>query len=160
MQADDQNDPTRPGFNAALIMKAREARFLQDRADILRLRLAALKSRRCKAGPMSEAFCPEAFLNVVADKLTYTAVMFINIELLAEFFYQFPREIDARLGYDMTREEMVNFAKQNPAIRRHIELQERKFKLEEVMLKLDELSRLYQGKQHPQRQSSSKWLFF
>lgn len=160
LQADDQNDPTRPGFNAALIMKAREARFLQDRADILRLRLAALKSRRCKAGPMSEAFCPEAFLNVVADKLTYTAVMFINIELLAEFFYQFPREIDARLGYDMTREEMVNFAKQNPAIRRHIELQERKFKLEEVMLKLDELSRLYQGKQHPQRQSSSKWLFF
>ena len=106
-------------------------------------------------------FCPETFLNVVADKLTYTAVMFINIELLAEFFYQFPREIDARLGYDMSREEMVNFARQNPVIRKHIDLQERKFKLEEVMIKLDELTRLYSEKQQPARSSSaSKWLFF
>lgn len=161
LASDDQNDPTRPGFNAALLMKAREARFLQDRADILRLRMAALKSRRCKAGPVSQVFCPETFLNVVADKLTYTAVMFINIELLAEFFYQFPREIDARLGYDMSREEMVNFARQNPVIRKHIDLQERKFKLEEVMIKLDELTRLYSEKQQPARSSSaSKWLFF
>ncbi|WFD18879.1 mitochondrial dynamin GTPase Msp1 [Malassezia caprae] len=159
LESEDQSDPTRPGFNAALLMKAREARFLQDRADILRLRMAALKSGRCKAGPESQAFCPETFLNVVADKLTYTAVMFINIELLAEFFYQFPREIDARLGYDMTHEDMVNFARENPAIRHHIDLQERKSKLEEVMLKLDELTRLYRDKL-PSKPSSSKWLFF
>ena len=96
---------------------------------------------------------------MVADKLTYTAVMFINIELLAEFFYQFPREIDARLGYDMTHEDMVNFARENPAIRHHIDLQERKSKLEEVMLRLDELTRLYRDKM-PSKPSSSKWLFF
>ncbi|KOS12598.1 mgm1-mitochondrial gtpase dynamin [Malassezia pachydermatis] len=158
LEVEDQNDPTRPGFNSALLMKAREARFLQDRADILRMRLAALRSWRCKAGPQSQAFCPETFLNVVADKLTYTAVMFINIELLAEFFYQFPREIDARLGYDMTHEDMVNFARENPAIRNHIDLQERKTKLEEVMLKLDDLTRLYHDR-HPAK-STSKWLFF
>ncbi|WFD30767.1 mitochondrial dynamin GTPase Msp1 [Malassezia sp. CBS 17886] len=156
---DDQMDPTRPGFNAALLMKAREARFLEHRADILRLRAAALKSRRCRQGPESKVFCPEAFLNVVADKLTYTAVMFINLELLAEFFYQFPREIDARLGYDMSREDMVAFARENPTIRKHIDVQERKEKLEVVMRKLDDLMRLYNEKQPP-RQSSSKWLFF
>jgi hypothetical protein len=33
-------------------------------------------------------FCPEAFLNVVADKLAYTSAMFISIELLDQFFYQ------------------------------------------------------------------------
>jgi len=160
LEADDQADPTRPGFNAALLMKAREARFLQERSDILRLRIAALKSRRCKAGPESQVFCPETFLNVVADKLTYMSVMFINIELLAEFFYQFPREIDARLGFDMSHEDMVNFARENPAIRKHIDLQERKFKLEEVMIKLEELTRLYSEKQLPHRPASSKWFFF
>ncbi len=84
----DEEDPLRPDYNSALLSRAREALFLQNRADILRLRLKALQARRCKAGPDNKAFCPEAFLNIVADKLTYTAVMFINIELLAEFFYQ------------------------------------------------------------------------
>ena len=58
---------------------AREAMFLSSRSSILRLRVLALKSRRCKAGPEQKAFCPEAFLNVVADKLSSTAVQFINV---------------------------------------------------------------------------------
>jgi hypothetical protein len=60
-----------------------------------------LKSRRCRQGPSQQAFCPEAFLAVVADKLAYTSTMFINIELLEQFFYQFPREIDSRILYDL-----------------------------------------------------------
>lgn len=59
-----------------------------DRLGILKLRVMALKSKRCRAGPQNEVFCPEAFLNVVADKLAYTSAMFINIELLDQFFYQ------------------------------------------------------------------------
>lgn len=74
--------------------------------------------------------------------------MFINIELLEHFFYQacllsvsmillidpwqFPREIDSRLLYDLDRREIVQFARENPVIRRHLDLQERKDKLEEV----------------------------
>ena len=88
LKAQDEEDPLRPDYNSALLTRAREAMFLQNRSDVLQLRLKALQARRCKAGPENKAFCPEAFLNVVADKLTYTAVMFINIELLAEFFYQ------------------------------------------------------------------------
>ena len=59
-----------------------------DRLSILKLRLAALKSKRCKGGPENDVLCPEVFLNVVADKLAYTSTMFINIELLDHFFYQ------------------------------------------------------------------------
>lgn len=59
-----------------------------DRLGILKLRLAALKSKRCKGGPQNDILCPEAFLNVVADKLAYTSAMFISIELLDQFFYQ------------------------------------------------------------------------
>jgi dynamin-like GTPase MGM1, mitochondrial len=103
-----------------------------ERLHILKLRLASLRSNRCKAGPQSEVFCPEAFLNVVADKLAYTSSLFINIELLEHFFYQFPREIDTRLLYDLDRKEIVDFARENPIVRRHLDLQERKDKLEEV----------------------------
>ena len=69
-------------------LTARHAMMYSDRLSILKLRLAALKSRRCKSGPESDVLCPEIFLNVVADKLAYTSTMFINIELLDHFFYQ------------------------------------------------------------------------
>ena len=111
---------------------ARHATLYTDRLSILKLRLAALKSKKCKAGPESDLLCPEAFLNIVADKLAYTSSMFINIELLDHFFNQFPREIDSRLLYDLDRNEIVEFARENPEIRRHLDLQGRKDKLEEV----------------------------
>lgn len=59
-----------------------------DRLAILKMRLATLKSKRCKGGPENDIFCPEAFLDVVAEKLAHTSAMFINIELLDHFFYQ------------------------------------------------------------------------
>ncbi|GAA5949234.1 hypothetical protein JCM3765_003339 [Sporobolomyces pararoseus] len=146
---EDENmmsDPTRPAFNPALLAKAREAMFLSSRSSILRLRLLALKSRRCKAGPEQKSFCPEAFLNIVADKLSNSAVQFINIELLVEFFYQFPREIDTRLSGDLDRSEIVAFARENPLVAKHLALQERKQKLELVADKLDSLVKLQRDK--------------
>ncbi|KZT73043.1 hypothetical protein DAEQUDRAFT_662860 [Daedalea quercina L-15889] len=124
------------------VLDARHAVLCTDRLSILKLRLAALKSKRCKAGPENDVFCPEIFLNAVADKLAYTSAMFISIELLDHFFYQFPREIDSRLLYDLDRREIVEFARENPAIRRHLDLQERKDKLEEVMKQLNSLATL------------------
>jgi hypothetical protein len=68
--------------------------------DVLHLRLRAMQSRQCKSGPENKALCPEAFLNVVADKLAYTAVNFINIELLHEFFYQVRKRMSCRSRND------------------------------------------------------------
>lgn len=45
---------------------------------------------------------------------------------------QFPREIDSRLAYDLDRSEVLRFAQENPAVRAHLALQERKEKLELV----------------------------
>lgn len=67
---------------------ARHAMLYSERSNILKLRLAALRSKRCKAGSSQDVLCPEAFLNAVAEKLAYTSAMFINIELLDQFFYQ------------------------------------------------------------------------
>lgn len=144
---DEENDPNRPVYNPNLLIKAREALFLQNRSNILHLRLTALRSKSCRGGPDKKSICPETFLNVVADKLANTAVMFINIELLAEFFYQFPREIDSRLGYEIDRTEISRFARENPSIKRHLDLQDRKQKLELVMDKLDSLVKLQQENQ-------------
>ncbi|KAF8556206.1 hypothetical protein OG21DRAFT_1506827 [Imleria badia] len=135
-------EPESYRYPPAQILDARHAMMYSDRLSILKLRLAALKSKRCKGGPENDVLCPEVFLNVVADKLAYTSTMFINIELLDHFFYQFPREIDSRLIYDLDRSEIVQFARENPVIRRHLELQERKDKLEEVMKQLNSLSTL------------------
>ncbi|KIK68855.1 hypothetical protein GYMLUDRAFT_236752 [Collybiopsis luxurians FD-317 M1] len=129
-------------YPSAQILDAKHAMLYTDRISILKLRIAALKSKRCKAGPENDVFCPEAFLNVVADKLAYTSTMFLNIELLDQFFYEFPREIDSRLLYDLDRKEIVEFARENPIVRRHLDLQDRKDKLEEVMKQLNSLSTL------------------
>ncbi|KAJ7591381.1 P-loop containing nucleoside triphosphate hydrolase protein [Mycena floridula] len=127
-------------YPPAQILDGRHAILYNDRLNVLKLRSLALRSKRCRAGPESDVLCPEAFLNVVADKLAYTSTMFINIELLDQFFYQFPREIDSRLLYDLDRKEIVEFARENPVIRKHLDLQERKDKLEEVMKQLQSLS--------------------
>lgn len=64
------DEVTRTHYNPKLLEKAREALFLRDRAMILKYRIAALKSRQCKL-PDNKQYCPEAFLNVIAEKLTY-----------------------------------------------------------------------------------------
>ena len=66
----------------------REAAFLSDRATLLKMRLAALKSKQC-VNPKNKYYCPEIFLDVVSTKLTSTAVLFLNVELLSEFFYRY-----------------------------------------------------------------------
>lgn len=91
--ADDVDDRDAPMLDAykyspAQLMDGRHALLLSNRLSLLKLRQQAIRSRRCRAGPDQAAFCPETFLSVVAEKLAYTSTMFINIELLEQFFYQ------------------------------------------------------------------------
>ncbi|KAF8349028.1 P-loop containing nucleoside triphosphate hydrolase protein [Amanita rubescens] len=151
--SDDDSISDSYKYPPAQIVDARTAMMYSERVNMLKLRLAALKSKPCRAGPENDVLCPEAFLSAVAEKLAYTSAMFINIELLEQFFYQFPREIDSRLLYDFDRNEIVVFARENPTVKRHLELQERKEKLEEVMKQLNSLSTLRSDPQpKPRRQ--------
>lgn len=115
--------------------------FLRDRGDILRLRLAAVKSRQC-ASLKNKYHCPEVFLDVVADKLTSTAVLFLNVELLSEFYYNFPRELDARLGRHLSDSEIERFAREDPKVRGHLDVIKRKEMLELVLEKVESLRQL------------------
>ncbi|CEP10990.1 hypothetical protein [Parasitella parasitica] len=148
---EEEEEEVKSFYNPKLLEKAKDAIYLRDRAIILKYRIAALKSRQCKSSE-NKQYCPEAFLNVIAEKLTYTAVMFIQVELLNEFFFQFPREVDNRLVYEMDRRQIQQFARENPPIQKHLELQERKMKLEEVMDKLN-----YLVKRQADRANSAKF---
>jgi hypothetical protein len=105
------------------------------------MRLLAVKSKQCRTLE-NKYYCPEVFLDAVATKLAATSVLFLNVELLSEFYYQFPRELDARLGRHLSDEDIERFAKEDPKIRRHLEVIRRKELLELVLEKMESLRAL------------------
>jgi replication fork clamp-binding protein CrfC len=128
------------GFSAALLEKGKEALFLQERRDILRMRLAAIKSKQC-AQPKNKYYCPEVFLDAVADKLTSTADLFLDAELLSKFYYQFPRVLE-KWGRDLDESAIERFAREDPKIRRHLDVVKRKELLEHVLKEMESLRML------------------
>ncbi|KAL1594251.1 mitochondrial dynamin GTPase Msp1 [Nothophoma quercina] len=129
------------GFSQALLSKGREAVFLRDRVDILKLRILAVKSKQC-AQKKNKYHCPEVFLDAVADKLTTTADLFLDAELLSKFYYQLPRELDARLGRGLSQDEIDRFAREDPKIKRHLDVVRRKDLLEHVLKEMEGLRQL------------------
>lgn len=103
------------------------------------MRLLALKSKACASQNTGRYRCPEIFLDVVADKLTATAVLFLNVELLSEFYYHFPRELDAKLGKGLSESEVDRFAREDTKVARHLDLIRRKELLELVLEKCNGL---------------------
>ncbi|SCV03227.1 LAMI_0H06458g1_1 [Lachancea mirantina] len=151
-----QKDPSREetlGFSAMLLERGREALFLEKRSYLLNFRLKTLKGK-CQT-TADKDMCPEVFLNAVGDKLTSTAVLFLNVELLSDFFYSFPIELDKKLSA-LTDDQVELFAKEDPRIARHIELQKRKELLELALDKIDSIlvfRKSYKGVHNPSGQN-------
>lgn len=141
------------GFSSALLETGRDSVFLRDRADLLKMRLLAVRSKQC-ATKKNKYFCPEIFLDVVSDKLTSTAVLFLNVELLSEFYYNFPRELDTRLGRHLSDDEVERFAREDPRIRRHLDIIRKKELLELALQKIESIRKLdgrgmHRGQERP-----------
>ncbi|CAB4253643.1 similar to Saccharomyces cerevisiae YOR211C MGM1 Mitochondrial GTPase, present in complex with Ugo1p and Fzo1p [Maudiozyma barnettii] len=124
------------GMSKILLERGGEATFLQKRTEVLNFRLKMLKNK-CYSSSEKDR-CPEVFLNAVNEKLTATAVLFLNVELLSDFFYNFPIELDKKLG-TLNNEQIEMFAKEDPKVARHIELQKRKELLELALQKIDSI---------------------
>jgi dynamin-like GTPase MGM1, mitochondrial len=118
------------------------------------MRMYAVKSKQC-ANMKNKYHCPEVFLDAVASKLASTAVLFLNVELLSEFYYNFPRELDQRLGRHLSEEDIEKFAKEDPKIRKHLEVIRRKELLELVLEKMQSLRQL-EGREREDRNASKK----
>lgn len=127
------------GFSSSLIQKGQLGLFLRDRASLLKMRYLFVKnSKKCKKQE-NKYQCPEVFMDVVANKLTNTAILFLNVELLSDFYYNFPRELDVKFFQNLSKEEIDAFAKEDPKIKKHIELQERKDLLENALSKIESI---------------------
>ncbi|KAI9297897.1 hypothetical protein K502DRAFT_287278 [Neoconidiobolus thromboides FSU 785] len=134
--ANEFEEAVQPHFNPKLLEKANEAIWLRNRRLALKFRLAMTKSRTCRSSS-NKIICPEIYLQMVGSKLTSTAVMFIQVELLNEVFFQFPREVDTHLlYYDLTKEQIQQFANQNPKVSRQLQLKDARASLELAASKL------------------------
>jgi hypothetical protein len=104
------------------------------------MRILASKSRKCKSLE-NKYYCPEVFLDAVATKLSQTAVLFLNVEMLKDFYARFPREGEAKLHEHMAGGGLERFAREDPKVRRHLDLVHRKELLELVLAKIEDLHR-------------------
>ncbi len=108
------------------------------------MRIIAAKSRKCKTLD-NKYYCPEVFLDAVATKLSQTAVLFLNVEMLNDFYSRFPREVEVKLHEHMAAGGLDRFAREDPKVRRHLDLIHRKELLELVLSKIEDLNRLSGG---------------
>jgi hypothetical protein len=130
------------------------------------MRLLAVRSKQCSS-KKNKYHCPEVFLDVVADKLTSTAVLFLNVELLSEFYYNFPRELDLKLGRHLSDAEVEQFAREDLRVRKHLDVIKKKEMLELALQKLESLRQLEgrnvsRGSQKPvvTKERSRGWSLF
>ncbi|EMG45925.1 Protein MGM1, mitochondrial, partial [Candida maltosa Xu316] len=125
------------GFSPTLIQRGKDAIFLKDRLSLLKMRYSFVKSSKKCNKKENKYQCPEIFLDAVVSKITGTSILFLNVELLSDFYYNFPRELDMKFFNNLSKEEIEKFAKEDPKIKKHIELQERKDLLENALSKIE-----------------------
>jgi len=97
--------------------------------------------------------------------LTSTAVLFLNVELLSEFYHNFPRELDLRLGRHLDQNEIERFAREDPKVRKHLDVIKRKDMLELVLEKIESLRQLEgrakkEPSSAPQAKDRARWSLF
>lgn len=154
-QRSDEDSNEALGFSKVLIEKGKYAIFLKERMKLLKMRYLFVKnSKKCKSKD-NKYQCPEIFLDAVSSKLTSTAILFLNVELLSDFYYNFPRKLDDEFFGNLSRDEMEAFAKEDPKIKKHIELQERKDLLETALNKIEGVLALQ--RQKVDQRPDGKW---
>ncbi|RLV96301.1 Dynamin-like GTPase MGM1 mitochondrial [Spathaspora sp. JA1] len=125
------------GFSPTLVQRGKDAIFLKERSSLLKMRYQIIKNSKMCKRKEGKYHCPEIFLDAVTSKITSTAILFLNVELLSDFYYNFPRELDQKFFNSMTPEEIERFAKEDPKIKKHIELQARKDLLENASNRIE-----------------------
>lgn len=156
----DFNSNEALGFSPNLIEKGQDAIFLKERASLLKMRYQFVKnSKKCKKKE-NKYQCPEIFLDSVTSKVTSTAILFLNVELLSDFYYNFPRELDHKFFSSLTSEEIEQFAKEDPKVKKHIELQEKKDLLENALSKIESVLAIQRSKPNHKEEPDHKKSIF
>ncbi|EMR08674.1 hypothetical protein PNEG_02851 [Pneumocystis murina B123] len=131
-----KNDYDSIECSKSLIEKGQQAIFLKNRENILNTRLKFVKSKKCKS-VVNKYYCPEIFLEIVVKKLVDISVPFLDVELFSEFVHKFPRDLDNRLIYNLTSEQLEKIVNENFEIKKQIDLQKKKALLELALNKIE-----------------------
>ncbi|RKO96951.1 hypothetical protein CAUPRSCDRAFT_7280, partial [Caulochytrium protostelioides] len=129
-------------YAPSVMDRALETLAVKQHLAVLEFRLRCLRSSpACTRGASGAARCPEPHFYALARKLTNTAVLSIQTEMLHEFVNQFPRTLDTILAQQLggTPQQLRAFAAENRGVRAHLECVERLRVLEEVMRRLEAL---------------------
>jgi dynamin-like GTPase MGM1, mitochondrial len=110
LDASDSPDVENTSFTPAQLDIARKAQIYSASIKNLSTRIQALKSSQCSTS--RPTCCPEIQMMVLSEKLSSQAVLFIQIELLNEFFFQLPRDVDESMYYSLSRPKILEFAKE------------------------------------------------
>jgi hypothetical protein len=129
-----------PPFTEDVLDKARIVRRLGIESGKLGLRLSAVKSRACRTEKGRDC-CPEVYLHMLGDKLSGTAAMFVDVEMLSEFYGDVVREVEGVLYYGVRGDEVRKFARENERVGKWLDGIERVGVLKDVLQKLDEIRR-------------------
>ena len=86
IDSSDADGHTASVYNRDLLEAGRRAQICKDRATLLHARKTFINSGNC-SHVKNDYACPEIFLDAVAEKLSSMAVLFLNMELLSEFYY-------------------------------------------------------------------------
>ncbi|RKP00651.1 hypothetical protein CXG81DRAFT_6414, partial [Caulochytrium protostelioides] len=135
----DSNAGMHVPYAPSVMDRALETLAVKQHLAVLEFRLRCLRSSpACTRGASGAARCPEPHFYALARKLTNTAVLSIQTEMLHEFVNQFPRTLDTILAQQLggTPQQLRAFAAENRGVRAHLECVERLRVLEEVMRRL------------------------
>ena len=135
-----------PSVHPHTIELTKDYRKLEQKSHQLQRRLSFIAPGRgslCQASnlPGCQPLCPEVYLHALSQKMTLTSVMFLWIELLAQYEFQWPRELDQRVRrrFVFQDSEMENFAKENQYAKSHLETVNRLRTLEKIWDKLRQI---------------------
>ena len=86
---------------------------------------------------------------------------------MSEFYYNFPRELDVRLGKGLSADEVERFAREDPKVKAHLEVMRKKELLELVLEKMGAIrdlerteSRKGKSEKEIKRKEAKGWSLF
>jgi GTP-binding protein EngB required for normal cell division len=133
------NDESSNHCNETAAVPEENIEKLHHQLTQLEQRLKYIKTH-CKSKDHANQ-CAEVALTLLADKLGMLITNLIAIELVNEFTYRYPREIDTKFLYTFKKMDFEEIARQNPHVREQLDLQSTLKTLETTYGRITEILR-------------------
>jgi len=115
---------------------------LRSQRTTLALRQTFIKKNGWKKD-QAQTTCPEIYLQVMVEHIAKLVTMSLYSELWDDFSFHFAPKIDQHLYYGLSDADKKRIIRNDPKVSRHLELLQKRDKLEAANDQLTELLRNY-----------------